>query len=327
MNLRILRISGLVGFIAISSFSVAQRGPSDWPLWGDHPLLKKCIDALPKLRYAGIRRVTVQDGRDNKSYTERILRDGLNVRIEFPNDSPYAGQITIDTPEKRLQYLPGPNEIRQLGIRRSDWGRRPGGEGRPPRQAPKITYSVKSGQRIAGRKTTLLEMKIGDEQRLGQRLWIDQSKAMVLKREIYGGRGESLGGFEFTSIKYDVRIPSNAFEINRPGAKLITPIIELKRLATEIGVNPLRINDKSFELTSSRKFQIEKVNIIRQSYWSKDGRISLFLSKSPIKNEWLKGPDADRFSVITGTRGSTYWVLMGEVKSEILKRLSTSLGV
>jgi len=314
---------GLALLGAAGANAQRQGGPNHY--WANHPLLKKCLEATAKIKYAGIRKVTVSDGNKTKTFVERVLRDGHKLRVEFPNDSPYAGQITIETPEKRLQYLPGPNEIRQLGGRRFDMGFRREGSG-STKPEPALDYDTSSGGRVAGQTTTKLEIRAKKDNRLYQRLWIDERRAMILKREMYNSRGEVVGGFEFTSIRYDVRLPSNAFEINRPGAKLVTPETELRRLAQELSIRAVRLpKAENLELVSVRKFTVDGQTLLRQSYVGSLGRVSLFLVKGPFKREWLEGLQSDRYAVHTGTKSGVSYVLIGDVKGEVLKRLASSL--
>lgn len=326
MNSRLLLTALACGTLIVPSVSFAQRREGGgFQFWADHPLLKKCLEASEKLRYAGIRKVTVPDGNGTKSFVERILRDGHKVRVEFPNDSPYAGQITIETPEKRLQYLPGPNEIRQMGGRRFDMGfRKPDGN---ESSTSHFAYSTQPGGKVAGHTTTRLEIRSKKDNRVYQRLWIDERKAMVLKREMFGPRGDAMGGYEFSSIRYDIRIPSSAFEINRPGAKLVTPETELRRIAQELGIAPLRIpSSEALDLVSVRKFTVDGQTLLRQSYSGSLGRVSLFLVKGPFKRDWIRGLQSDRLAVHTGTKNGVSYVLIGDTKGEVLKRMASSLS-
>ncbi len=135
-----------------------------------------------------------------------------------------------------------------------------------------------------------------------------------------------MGGFEFTAIRYDVRIPKNAFEINRPGAKLVTAETELKRIAQELLIPAIRIpGSEALELISVRKFTVDGQTLMRQSYAGSLGRVSLFLVKGPFKKEWLSGLQSDRLAVQTGSKGGVSYVLIGDPKGEVLKRLASSL--
>src|SRR5438105_3986950 len=73
--------------------------------------LRKALEAGPRLRYTGKRRVEFRRDGKTEAYTEIVTRDGNKMRIEFPAGSTYTGQVIVETKGVRKHFFPDKNEI------------------------------------------------------------------------------------------------------------------------------------------------------------------------------------------------------------------------
>lgn len=324
MHLRLLFLAGLV-VTAGCAFAQRRGGPSG-PVTTEIPVFKKILEAHRTLRLAGVRRVDMKVDGERRQYFERVLQDGPRTRIEFPTDSPYAGQIWVETPERRLQFLPGPNEIRETHGRSWDSAYRflldLGERGRKM-----FRMETADGGQIARIATKRIDIIRTQDGKFFQRLWVDEGRGMVLKRDIYDLKGERLGGYEFTRLKYGVPLPADAFEIKRPGAKIVTVETELKTLARELGVPAKRLPESaSLKLLRVSKFKVDSVSVLRQFYAGSAGRFSLYITKGDVKPEWTRGLSSERFKVYEWRSGGFAYVLIGDAEVATLRRMAASLG-
>lgn len=318
------------------SVSYAQRGQGDGPPGPrppgpqgaprfDHPILRLAESARGSLRYSGLRTVEIRERDGAKTFTQRVLRQGPRIRIEYPPDSPYAGHIIVEDGFRRLYYLPSSNEIRESPRREDEIF---GGFVRDSmhRRDKQIRLEARPGGRIAGQETDLLEFVEGPDKRVMMRLWIDKRRGAILKREVFDPKGGRVGFFEFTRLRYDVPIPPEAFVISRPGAVMVTPEVEFQRAFAGTGIKPARLAPQTgFRLVGVRKFEVEGSTAVIQFY-SKDGRrLSLHQVTGTVDMEKLRRFGGDRVQVHSWKKGNVTLVLVGGMPLEDLKKIAESV--
>lgn len=96
--------------VATCSLVAQERNPRDWA----RVILKNSVDAQPRIRMKGTRAVEELGGPQAIRYQDFVLRDGLRVRITYPESSQRYGQILVETPEARLEWIPSENLIRRM---------------------------------------------------------------------------------------------------------------------------------------------------------------------------------------------------------------------
>lgn len=270
---------------------------------------------------AGIRVVEIKRrGSDSVQFTEKVLRSGFNLRIEYPADSPYAGQIVVENRTRRLQFIPSRREIRQIPAR--------GGEDLLPyiggmRQRGKITFRTSDGGRVAGLATRLVEA-VTPEGRTIQKLWIEERNAVILKKEVFEPSGDRVGYYEFRSVKFNPSIPSGAFELSIPGAKVVTLLDQLREAAGDLGLPAFRLGG-GFDLSAVRKLDSERGRGVMAIYSDQNRRVTLFYARSQVDPKRIGQMSGGRFSSHAWTRDGINFVLFGDMPVSDLARLAETL--
>lgn len=274
--------------------------------------MRKAFDVGPRLKLAGKR--TVVFGRNKDKLSERILQDGARLRIESSN-----GTVTVINGFERSVYDPAKNEIftshGQFGIMGFGFMPRPGG--------PKIEVSFKEsdGGSIAGRATRLV-VATGKRGEVFFRSNIDTDKGAILKSEVFGPGGKLIMSFEYERIKYDVDIPAKAFQLNFPGAKVVTVRDEINSMAAKMGIKPYVLDRSTgLRLENARVFEADGRKIMRQTYSGPRAKVSLFLCKGPVNPDKLTRFAGERLRSKVWTMGELTLVLVGEASEADLAQL------
>ncbi len=316
---RILTFSIL---LAVAPLAVAQRtGESRPGVDQIPPILRQAIRKMSSVRFSGTRTVEVLEGSNRERHVEYVLRDGPRTRTWFPSASPYAGQVIVETPRERRHYYPGRNEIYVTPPRREEavarlmrLGRRSG-----------IRVTVKDGPAIAERPTVQVSLLEGSGNPI-QHLWIDREQAVILKRELFDAVGTRVGFFEFTDIDYRPRINPGDFELDRKGAKVVTPVDQLARLAKQGGLNAVRLPDsEGYRLEWVRRLPGGRVTVIQQAYSKGDVSLSFFHAGAEVNLPMLRRTQKGFESFSWTQQGNTY-ALLGNVGADELRRLARLLG-
>lgn len=316
------------GLLLSSAHAQPRRGPvgggvgQPARIFERFPILRKMIDAEPRLRFTGSRIVETKIGAERLRNTEIIVRDGMLQRTEFTSDSPNAGQIIVENGRKRRHFFPATNEIQVLPARREEM------IGRFRMMFKQIAdgaMNIKSagGEEIAGRRTQELSF----QDRAGntvQRLWIDNETGMLLKRELFDPVGTRIGFFEFTRINFSPKISREDFEIRRKGAVEVTPDDQVLRLAKRLGLPPSRIPaNEPYDLEIVRPLDLGGTRGFMQTYFGERGRVSLYQIDGDIDPRRLTrlagGSNLNTHSWHVGPRT---FVLVGDVPQAELERLA-----
>lgn len=316
----------LVGAVAVGSAvtAFAQDGgrdrnqlPADAP-----PILQRALRSSDTLRYTGVRLVRFRRGPDRTEFKEFIIKDGSRTRIEFPEDSPYAGQIIVETPTERRHYYPDSNEIRVTPPRREfAFGRLLSGPRRSGRGAVKFT--IREGDRVAGR-STVLALVTDDKGNTLQKIWIDESTALILKREMLDPVGAPVAHFEFTRVNFNPRIVAEDFLIRRAGAVVVTALDLAKRLCAEHKMMPVFLPESSrFQLEFSRVSKIGDVPVFVQFY--RKGEVGLSLYQYAGSGRSDSGRRPRDFESYSWSREGRNFSLVGKLTRLELEKLADLL--
>ena len=285
------------------------------------PVLRQALRKVSNARYSGTRIVEVMEGANRERYTEYVLRDGTRSRTWFPSASPYAGQVIVESPKERRHYYPGRNEIYVGPPRREEALARLIGLGR----RTGIKFSVKDGGAIAGRPTLMVGIAEANGNPI-QKLWIDRDQLVILKRELFDAVGTRVGAFEFSEIEYRPNVSNADFELERKGAKIVTPVDELMRLARAVKMTPVRIPDgEGYRLEWVRRLPGGRAPVIQQAY-ARDGvTLSLFQAGADITLPMMKRIPKGVESFTWSQDGNTF-AMIGNVSPDELRRLARLLG-
>ena len=314
---RLLYSIGMV--VALSPFVCAQERPA---LENVPPVLRLALRMLPKLRYAGTRIVELMEGPNRQSHTEYVLRDGPRVRLRFPSQSPFAGQVIVENGRQRKHYLPGKNEIHVGSAKREEaFGRLVN----MLRQG-KLAFATEPGGQIAGQNTVLVTVREGKN--VIQKMWIDNTTGMLLRRDLFDPVGARVGSYEFTEIDYTPVIKRGDFELVHEGAKIVTPTDEAKEIAQRAGLTFVVIPEsEGFVLDSTRVFRAERIQVMQQSYNKPGAGLSLFQAKGAVELPIARRAAKGGMKAVTWTMGGNTFTLMGNLGEAELNRIARLLGM
>lgn len=310
--------TGILGlFITASVFAEPESGEAE-------RMLAKVQEMTAKQKFAAVRKVVIWDPSGmNKIYEDRIIQVGTKVRIEYPDDSPFAGQIVVESDGKRQTYFVSKNEIREIFVRpmkeQFEFHRDRGS---------KFSYGFEDGGKIANLATKLVTISSGD--RLRQRIWIEPKKYLVLKREVYDGNRKLVGGVEIQRISFSPKVSANTFTLPK-NAKVIRPKEDLIRVAKELKLKAFTLPASSgYELMMVRGGEMFGRPVLRQIFESSKGHVSL-LQVSGKRPDELKSGDGrggkGRPNMYSWNESGVTLVLVGEVDESTLRRLAELVTV
>jgi len=296
---------------------------ADYDLTKLPPSLQLAIKRADNLKFVGTRTVEFRRRGDTLKVVEYVTRDGNRVRIEFPEGSDFSGQVIVENSKERRHFLPATNEIRVLPPRRDE------SVSRVLRylQRSNRPYQVEEtgGDVIAGRRTR--EVAISDASgNVAERLFIDPSTGAVLKRQFYDRVGTRVGSVEFTKIDYRSRIDPELFAINRRGAKVISPIDDLKRQVGEHGFKLVYLKPESgAKLESTRVMTPMGRKTLMQIYSMRGARFSLFQVIGANDSDGQRRPGGDALKVTRWVAGERSYMFVGPEDSAVYERLLAAL--
>lgn len=283
-------------------------------------ILRRALEAGPKLRYAGKRLVEFRRGGQITRHSETISRSGDLLRIEFEDGTALDGQVIVENGRERRHYFPDRNEILILPPRREEVIARLKGFAR--RSGRSLRLSTAAGETVAGLATE--QVVVADAKgNILQRLYIEPKTGTLLKRRIFDRVGAPLGGFEFTQIDFSPRLQKNLFRLVRKGARVITPAARLEDLARRKGFLPIVLPPASgYRLEWSGVRKIEEQDVLIQGYTSKGSKLTLFQLKQEVSRERLQRYGRGELNFAYWQfRGRTF-VLVGNLPSDRLVRIA-----
>ena len=285
------------------------------------PILLHAIQASDTIRFTGRRTVTVlKDGQPDR-HEEIVMRDGPQLRIEFPREGSYAGQVIVEDGNERRHYIPRTNEVRVLPTRREEGLQRL----RALARAGGVT--TEGGDRIAGYATTVLVVRDAMGNPL-QRLAIEPESGMVLSRQVYDATGVQIGGFTFTRVDLSPGpFDPSLFRIERKGVRTSTPRDELQRKARQGGYPAVGLAESTgFRLEGVGLRRLPVGTLLAQNYSGPGGRLSLYALRAAVDPATLRKQGGKRLRSVSWVDGGVTYVLLGPQDDSTLARLKAAVG-
>jgi len=315
MSIRVL-IGG--SCLALALAASAQNGGGGLRRFrGDVPvMLIRAIRAQPNLRFTGTYTVEFRQGGTMTRHQEIITRDGPRYRIDFPADSPFAGQIIIEDQTVRLHYHPKLNEIMQQPPRHGEAWEKVANLATDP----KFRLSTAPGEVIAGNRTD--QLIVADQTgNVVQRLFIEPGSGAVLKRQIFD-KGAPVGYFEFNQIDLSPRIDPTLFDtLKNKGATLITPLKQLETISKRRGFTYRYLAPASgFQLESSTFKKFADIDGLVQTYLNGKVRLWIYQLKAPVDPARLRQQAGKNMHFFAWQSSGETTVIMGNLPERDLER-------
>ena len=134
-------------------------------------------------------------------------------------------------------------------------------------------------------------------------------------------KGQLNGSMEYTSVQFDPKFPSKIFDFQKPGAKFITAYDDLKKISSELGMKPYRIQQNdSWKLVAVRKLDPKGIKVLMQTYAGKAGRLSLFQIKGDVNPERLQRMTGRDSASYVWNKDGSQLVLIGNLTQDELRR-------
>ncbi|MCG9895115.1 MAG: hypothetical protein MH204_06535 [Fimbriimonadaceae bacterium] len=317
---RLLLVPMLLG-LSLAAPAQNRRGEGKPPA---HPLLRLAMDKADDLTFAGVRTVTISSpSRGTVTFVERVLRQGRSIRITEAPGSPNAGRIVVDDGKSRHTFDPATNTIRLRPSMGEAERWLEGLAGTGGRRGRNLQVAESDGGRIAGHPVRRLSIRYGERGARGE-VYIDPRRGMVLKSAMLSPEGRVLSGFEYTAIRYGVSIPTEAFALRMPGARVVQPEDDLARQAGELKIPAYVLRLEGWTLTSVRDFKDPNgAQFLFLRYRHSDGRrVSITLSKTAPDTGRLRSLGEGRLQAVRVSRPGVSIVVMGELPEADLKSLS-----
>ncbi len=308
----------VLAFICMAAMATAAQPVSD-----AGALLRHMLEAAPKLRYSGTRTVTLRAGIDRRVHTELIEKDGARTRVEFPKDSPYRGQVIVESEKERRHFFPEHNEIHVQPARRERAFQRllrlANGKGAGRR------IQVADGGVVAGLHTSVLTL-VEPRGNAMQRMWIEPRSGMLVKRELYDRSGAVQGGFEFTQVNLSPRIDGRDFRLDVRGAKIVAPRDDLHEFTKRLNLPEVSLPpDAPFQLDGVRIQKMGGMEVLVQQYTNDDRDFTFFQLRGAIDQGKLR-KQARSFQSVTWQKDGVSSVLVGDLAATMLEDLARQLG-
>ncbi|HLO97851.1 MAG TPA: hypothetical protein VK171_04575 [Fimbriimonas sp.] len=304
----------LIGFGVLSAAAFA----------GGDDILDVLSQKAKGLKYSGTRVISLVRAGKIERHEEYVTRSGSNMRIEFSRESPFHGQIIVETANERRHYFPDQNEIMvfpTFGRHQFDSVR---GSFRDRKRGAKITTG--EGENIVGFRTSKIRMADRDGNPIFD-VYADMKSGLTLKRVMYDPAGGTIGTFEFTKLTLNPKLMANAFSIQRNGAKIVRPIDLLRRKATSIGMEPVTLKSGSpFKLETVFVREIKGIKVLVQNFVKPDSRITLFATKSSLGSNDMMGFKRKELSSHMWQLNGVTLILMGSESQDALKALARQVA-
>ncbi|MGE0000484.1 MAG: outer membrane lipoprotein carrier protein LolA [Fimbriimonadaceae bacterium] len=307
--MRTLRLA--IGVVLLAAGIAVAQGPAEGPR-----LLQHAIKSRLTLKMRGERVVTLPNG---TRIRERIHRNGMRMRIQITEPASLRESVAVEDGNQRRQYVPDRNEIRIMPSREAEFYDRIQGLIRPLRRG----FRVEDGGTIAGLPTRM----VGVPEPRGDGLakfWIHADSGAVLKSQVTGPEGETVASFEFLTAEIVTEMDSSLFALNKPGATVVTPLDDLRRLSRELGMVPWHIREEGgWQLMGTRPIGPPRSKSLMQSYANGDMRVSLFhvvgRDIDPKRVGNLVGPG---MHVHSFRKGESRLFIIGPLDGSALQRLA-----
>ncbi len=202
-----------------------------------------------------------------------------------------------------------------------------------PREGFSRHYVLSSqpGERVAGRKTALIEVRPKDEYRYGYRLWLDRVTGLLLKSELVGDAGRALEQIVYTDIKMPATIPAELLQPAISGAGYTwysdngsntLPVAEMAS-GWFVGWQPdgFEMSDRVFDPTSLSRMPIEHL-----VYTDGLASVSVFIERLSSAAEGIEGhSNMGAMNAYGRVHGDYQITVVGEVPSITVERVADSV--
>lgn len=307
---------GLLTLVALAGAAPVFAQPArSYP-----PEISRYLQQQSRVNAAGIRNVTLMVDGQMRTFRERVLKQGLNMRIEFA-DGPNAGSFTVESGGRRFLVNPARREARTMA---------PTGASFAPvslmsrLQGRDIRWQRSNGGDVAGAKTVRWDVLDGRD-RVLQRFWVEPNQGLILKRQIFDEASRVVGGFEFEAVKFDVEMGPNLFSVPRD-FRIIRPLEELNAACQRAAVTPVILDPAlGYNLDAVRILSAQRGSgIVMSVYADETTQLSLYIMKQPLNTERLRRLTGQRLKFYSWQQGGQYLTLIGALPQEELARLARS---
>jgi outer membrane lipoprotein-sorting protein len=322
----------LAALLIVSLLTVTAAAQRERVRGFDGPPSKALAAVFEKagtVSYAGVRKVEFRSRDGFRSLNERILRQGWKMRIEYQGGSAFDGQVIVEDGRTRLHLIPKLKQIRKLPSRRDEILFGLSGsvmrsldpeDGRP-------TMSEVNGGKIAGVGCQLIHFKRANGTSI-QKMWIDQRRGAILKREIMDSRGRVSARYTFQRIKFDPEIEANTFGLKTEGVEVVTMDQLLARAAKSLKMRPYRLPEsRSCRLVFVSKRDTEEFRSLIQVYSCDEGRMTLFQVDGDLNREALHKLARGRYLVHSWKKSGRSFALIGRLDEKELKEYAGKVAV
>lgn len=285
--------------------------------------VRDAFEKSKKAKFSGKRLVTTVRAGKKESHSETVTKFGNKMRIEFSEDSDFAGQIIIEDGSQRFHFFPDRNELRLSptnGRRQFEMLRLNG-----RMMNGRATYKLSDGGQIAGfdcQKLSILDQSGNTV----ANIFFNPTNGLFLKRSLFDPSGAVLASFEFQSVSMNPRIAEGTFKFNRKGVKVIRPIDEVRSHSSALSFPSLMLSPKTkYVLESANRRKIRGNETLVQNYFRDDSRITLFVTKKAIDQD-RRPPGGRMMSIYKWQSNGVNLTLIGAVEEEVLRKLSTQVS-
>jgi hypothetical protein len=291
------------------------------PLQETLELLGRVMRAQTELRYVGRRLVEFRGLGERQRRIEIVTRDGLRVRTEFPADGPGAGQIIVENQRERRHYFPDTNEIHVSPARQEIPIMRLRETLRNVRERGwKIV--TREGGTVAGIRAVQIDFADPDDNVI-QRLLVDPTSALVLKRELFDRIGGRVALMEFQSVDLTPTLREDDFTITRRGARIVTIDELANRLAARLRLRPARLPATSgYVLGEARTLPLGPATALELAFFGPGGTFSVFHVRAEINPRRLRMRLGPRAAARSWKDGEVSIAVVGDMPQPELDRLA-----
>ncbi|MDH7568609.1 MAG: sigma-E factor regulatory protein RseB domain-containing protein [Armatimonadota bacterium] len=206
-----LLAGGLLGLLVWPAAAEPRAG-EDRSLGAAEREVLRLMDAGRRVNFAGKQLVTLVFGRRRAQASVAVWQYDGWLRTEVLSPGPMKGRVVLERGRHRFEKRAGDTE----------WQPRPGGAPPSPwRMLRNYKVRVVGSAPIAGLPTTILEVKNRRTDTLARKFWVDKTKGVVLRTEVYNWAGLLMSSVEFQEIDYGARLCKSDFEV--PEALLAPP--------------------------------------------------------------------------------------------------------
>jgi hypothetical protein len=301
-----------MSIFAVSAFAQSKQEFS--------PQLKQIFDKARTLKFSGVRVVTIVKAGKAESHEEFVTKDGDNMRIEFSDSSAFKGQIIVESKDGRRHYFPDKNEIHILpafGKKQFEVFGRMASRGR------KMRTSVSDGEVVAGVRTQKATLFDGSDNRIAE-LNFDSNTGMILRRVLYSLTGSVAGSFEFKTVDMNPKISKGAFQINRKGAKIVSPLDMARVISTKLNLPLMVLVSDRYQLESVNSRRMKGSDVMIQTYTGRDVRLTLFAFRGDRPDFKPKGRNGE-LSTYAWQLNGVNLLLVGDESESKLREIANKI--